>query len=149
MAILKIVNKPYDSEEALFNLCQYIIQYERTRGHIGGRGVRVDCGYECIEEAQALWRMNYGRRAYHLILAFDDYDTIVATEAMEIAYQVSSLFFPEYQVLWGVHTEQEHLHIHFAISSVSLIDGRKLHIDYDRFRRLKEAIEEIARCYKI
>jgi len=147
MAYFKMVNNPCDSDELLETVCSYITQWNRTCGMIGGRGLRPECAYEDIREGQYLWNKAFGRRAYHCVLAFDDMEVIVPTEAMEIAYKVSALFFPGWPVLFGVHTEQEHLHIHFVISTVSLADGRKLHIDYRLLATIKERIDGIVYAY--
>lgn len=147
MAYFKVVNNPCDSDELLGMLCSYITQWERTCGMIGGRGLRPECAYDDIIEGQYLWNKKFGRRAYHCVLSFDDLEVIVPTEAMEIAYKVAALFFPAFPVLFGVHTEQEHLHIHFVISSVSLADGKKLHIDYGMYAMLKERIDSIVNAY--
>jgi len=147
MAYFKVVSNPCDTVERLENVCHYIIQWERTRGMVGGRGLRPECAFEDISEAQALWDKSFGRRAYHCVLAFDDMEVIVPTEAMEIACLVAGFFFPAYQVLFGVHTEQEHLHIHFVISCVSLADGRKLHIDYGMLAQIREKINMTVQAY--
>ena len=70
-------------------------------------------------------------------------ECLIPAEAMEIAVQVSSLFFPTYQVLFGVHTEQVHLHIHMAVSTVALDTGLKLHVDFEMLRYLRAQIDEI------
>lgn len=114
----------------------------------GGRRVRPNCAYEDICCAQELWRKTYGRRAYHLVLSFDDLDAFVPSEAMEIAIRFSGLFFPTYQVLFGVHTEQAYLHIHFVINPVSLETGEKLHIDFAELRQLQEETNHIVEAYK-
>ena len=143
MAVLKLVNNPCDTDEALRNLCHYVIRWDRTLGNIGGRGVKPSTAYEDICMAQVLWGKAHGRRAYHLILSFDDMECLIPYEAMEIAVQVSSLFFPTYQVLFGVHTEQDHLHIHMAVSTVALDTGLKLHVDFEMLRYLRTQINQI------
>lgn len=149
MAVLKVIQNPCDTELALQNLCRYIINDEKTNGIIGRRGVRPFYEYDDMFLTQQLWRKEYGRRAYHVVLAFDDGEVIMPSEAMEIGLQVSSLFFPIYQVLFGVHTEQEHLHIHFAVNTVSLVDGKKLHLDYQTLGALREAVGQIILQYGV
>lgn len=149
MAIFKIVGNPCNTDEALHNLCNYIVRPDRTNGLVAGRGLRPECAYEDICAAQELYGKCSGRRAYHLLLAFDDLECIVPTEAEQIAFQVSSLFFPEFQVLYSVHTEQAHLHIHFAINTVSLFNGPKLHLTFKMLARLNEDISSILQKYQI
>jgi len=143
MAVLELVNNPCDTDEALRNLCRYITRWDRTRGNVGGRGVRPSMAYEDICQGQMLWNKASGRRAYHFVLSFDDMECLIPAEAMEIAVQVSSLFFPTYQILFGVHTEQAHLHIHMAVSTVALDTGLKLHVDFEMLRYLRTQIDQI------
>lgn len=148
MAVLTIVDNPCDSDLALKNLCEYIIRWDRTCGNVGGRGVRPAYAYEDFCCAQELWRKMNGRRAYHLVLSFDDLDAFVPSDAIEIAMRFSDLFFPTYQVLFGVHTEQAHLHIHFAVNPVSLETGLKLHLGFEELRQLRAAVDHIIEAYK-
>ena len=79
---------------------------------------------------QTLYQNMGGRRGYHITVDFSPESPLCAYDVWNIAYLISDLFFPEYQVLFGVHTNKKHLHIHFYINTVSLRTGKKLHIDY-------------------
>ncbi len=139
MAILKIVKNPCDTDEALYNLCKYIAKEGRTCGYCGGRGLYPSTAYEEICRTQILWGKDKRRRAYHFIVGFEDGTVATAEEAMEVAVRISSLLFPPYQVLFGVHVTQKHIHIHFAVNPVSLVDGKKLAISFEFFRYLRDA----------
>lgn len=77
MAVLKLVNNPCDTEDALRNLCHYVVRMDRTMGNVGGRGVRASTAYEDFCMAQSLWGKNHGRRAYHFVLSFDDMECLI------------------------------------------------------------------------
>lgn len=47
--------------------------------------------------------------------------------------------FPQYQVVYAVHTNTENLHIHFIINTVGL-DGKKIHMD----KRFMKDVFEVA-----
>lgn len=147
MAIIKIVNNPCDTNTALQNLCSYIIQHNKTHGLFGGRGLNPENAYDNMCEAQELWLKASGRRAYHMVLGFDSSEPVASYDALQIAFEVSSIFFPAYQVLYGIHTDQPHLHIHFAINTVSLQDGHKLHLDYSTISHLQHQIDTIIADY--
>lgn len=147
MAVVKIVNNPCDTNYALENLCAYVVRYDRTLGFVGGRGLRPSCAVAAMNETMELWDKKFGRRAYHIVISFADELVIMPDEAMEIAYEVSSFFFPVYQVLWGVHREQDHMHIHFAVCTTSLLNGLKMHIDFELKRKLDLAVESIVQRY--
>ena len=143
MAVFVICDNPCDTDQALFNVCQYVVAFARTHNYIGGRGLLPSCAYEDIMRAQRLWGKNFGRRAYHCVVGLSNVDYISCDGVLEIAHQISSLFFPEFQVLYGVHVTQKELHIHFVISTVSLIDGHKLNIGFAKLQELKQKIDEI------
>lgn len=143
MSYLKIVDNPCSDELTLQRLCDYIIDPAKTNGWIGGRGLDPYHAYEEISGMQMLWRKDFGRRAYHCILSFGDEEAITIIEAQQIAYQVAGFFFLPYQVLYGIHVTQEHLHIHFAVNTVSLVDGSKLNLGYADVSEIKWEIEKI------
>ena len=147
MAIIELAKNPCDTEEALQNLSTYIIDYDKTLGLYGGRGLTPETAFADIDGAQRLWHKTGGRRAYHFIVCFSDDEFLAPHDALHIAFAISSLFFPDYQVLYGVHSTQAHLHVHFAVNTVSLTDGRKLHMDYDFMRILGNQINSIISDY--
>lgn len=143
MSYFKIVKNPCNNEHALQRLCDYIIDPAKTNGWIGGRGLDPYHAYEEISGMQTLWRKDFGRRAYHCLLSFGNEEAITIIEAQQIAFQVAGLFFLPYQVLYSIHVTQAHLHIHFAINTVSLIDGSKLNLGYADLARIEERIGQI------
>ena len=143
MAVFVICDNPCGTDQALFNVCQYIVAFDRTHNYVGGRGLIPSLAYEQITYAQRLWEKNFGRRAYHCVVGLSNVDYISCDGALQIAYKISSLFFPEFQVLYGVHVTQKELHIHFAISTVSLIDGHKLNIGFAKLQELRQKVNEI------
>lgn len=147
MAILKIVDNPCDTDEALANLCAYIIDEYKTQGNICGRGLNPYEAYADMVKVQSLCKKTSGRKSYHLIVSFSDSEPIADCEAKDIGFEIASLFFPDYQVLFGVHFSQAHLHIHFAVNTVNLTTGHKLHIDYSVRNQLQMQINNIIQSY--
>ncbi len=142
MASIKLIDNPIDTCESLFNVCNYIKRPSKTENgkYVGVRGLSVEYAYEEIIEMQTLFGKTCGRKGYHLIVSFSADAPLAAYDIMHIAKEVSDLFFPEYQVLYGVNMVKEHPHIHFLINSVSLIDGKKLHIGAHQLKYLREQV---------
>lgn len=149
MAIVEVIDNPVNTEKALQNLCSYIIEPKKTGNgsYTGARGITVAHAFEDIVEMQTLYGNTGGRRGYHITVNFAPNSPLNAHEVYEIAYEISDLFFPEYQVLYGVHINEAHLHIHFAVNTVSLKNGKKLHIDYRTLYWLIKEIDNIERRY--
>ena len=144
---IKLIPNPCNCAEALENLCCYITDPVKTKGYIGGRGLSPKTAYEDMAELQALFQTDYGRRAYHLIVSFPDTIVLSPYELTEIAERVSELFFPNYQVLYGVHVTQAHPHFHMAVNTTSIQDGKKLHITFSEFSALQKQISRIVQDY--
>ena len=96
-------------------------------------------------EAQSLYGKPDGQRAYHIIVGFDPMYCFTADEGMTLSYAISSIFFPQFQVLCGVHPFQEHLHAHFAVNTVSIDPAltQKLHIGPPMIADLMGRVEEL------
>ena len=144
LSIIKHVSTSYDTDVALKNLCRYVIDKKKTMGFYGGRGLAPDFAFEEMQRVQMLWGKTTGRRAFHFILGFDDAEAVTPTEALEIGFRVSSLFFPSRQVVYGVHITQSHLHVHFVINTVSMLDGHKLSLRDSEWYNLTQQVYGVA-----
>ena len=148
MAILKLINNSYDDEQALRNLCAYITNPETNHGLCAGRGIDPPRVYEDICNAQSLWQKTSGRRAYHLVLSFAAGEPFDTDDAMQLAFKMSSFFFPAFQVLYAVHDKPQQLHIHFMINPVSLQNGKKLQLSLSETAYLHKTFNDIIRDYQ-
>ena len=152
MAITKLISNPCNSDDALRNLCNYIVNPEKVGNsgrYVFGRGIRSDTAYEDITEMQELFGKDSGRRAYHLMVSLPDNCGLGSEDMLEISRKISDLFYPRYQILCGVHVCQEHLHAHFAVNPVPMEAGnnRKLEINYSFMTELSQEIEKIIDAY--
>ena len=146
MAIFKIAQNPMDTEEALQNLCQYILDplHEKSDGTLtGGQYLTPTSSFEEMREAQTLFDKDSGRLAYHFIISFDPGDPLMPEDAFTFAIEFIDFFFKEYQV----HTKQSHLHVHFALNPVSLRTGKKLHVDYELIGQYRDFIQKNIELY--
>lgn len=66
----------------------------------------------------------------------DDNDKLTYEEADKIARELAYKFFwnKGYETMWAVHTNMEHIHVHFIVSNCNLKDGKS-------FRRGDAGIE--------
>ena len=61
-----------------------------------------------------------------------------------IADEIANHFGRQYQLVYAIHTNTENWHIHFAISTVSFMDGKKWHVNFWEFDRWMKEIEKLA-----
>ena len=150
MAIVEIINNPVDTDELLERLCNYIYDDEKIDNKycIGCRGLLNPYdAYDDMKIIESVFGKTNGRHAYHFMVSFDEGTELISDDAWAIAYELSSLFFPNHIVLYAVHTKQRCLHVHFCVHAVNLLGGSKLHIDFPMLYRLQEYSDFLERKY--
>ena len=153
--VIKAMNESYSEDRDIRNLITYIAGESKKSKEIryyGGRGVSKEPQKAAKNIIQV--QKHYGkadkRRIFHFVVAFPcDMDDagLVKIVAENIAY----MFSDRYQIFYGVHEDTENLHIHFAVNTVSFVDGKKLHQSKKEFGEMKKSIEQkirnILNCY--
>ncbi len=84
---------------------------------------------------------------YHYDQAFKDGETISPKTAHEIAVQFAKDNYPDFEVVIATHVDNEHLHSHFIINSVSFKTGKKLHEGPKTLLRLRDYSDVICQQY--
>lgn len=141
MAVIKIIDNPVNTDQALENLCEYIYEKSKidSKYCLGCRGVLSPYdAYSDMKIVENVFSKTNGRHAYHITISFMEGTALIPDEAYSIAYEVSSMFFPNHIVLFSVHTKQKCLHIHFCIHTVDILGGTKLHFDFAMLAELQE-----------
>ncbi|SHO48927.1 relaxase/mobilization nuclease domain-containing protein [Anaerocolumna xylanovorans] len=72
------------------------------------------------------------KKVRHLVLSFDPdkEDYITPEQAFQIAFTIAQYFGARFQIVFGIHDEgyyrqNGNLHVHFAINTLSYIDGSR------------------------
>jgi len=106
---------------------EYILKPEKTQD---GRLVRaincqVDTAFEQMKETKRLFGKIDKRQGYHLILSFKE-DEVDPDTAMEITQKfVQEYLGKEYEAVYAVHDNTDHVHSHIIFNSVGFVTGRK------------------------
>lgn len=155
--IIKCVRKSYERDEDIRRLLCYIAgecdnKKEHTR-YCCGEGVSPDP--EEAAEHMICMQKSYGkaarksgkranRRIYHYVVSFplsmDDANCVKLA-----AVGIAGIFSEEYQVYYGVHEDEKHLHIHYAINAVSIADGKKWHKNRKQLEKMETEIRKTAK----
>ena len=130
MAIYRVIGKgeenKYFDDKARENVIDYCLRDSKTpHSYTGSRAINID---NAVSEMNALARLynNDDRvRLRHSIISFDDTDNISPAQAAEIAEDAVKYFGDEHQVLYSVHEDANHVHIHMVMNQVSYQDGHK------------------------
>lgn len=82
--------------------------------------------------------------AHKMSISFhpDDNDKLTYEEADKIAREFAHKFFwsKGYEAMWAVHTDTEHIHVHFIVSNCNLKDGKS-------FRRGMPELKEMSQIF--
>lgn len=147
MCFAKLVPGDYSNEDAVEREINYIYNPSHaTSGYYGGVAVSYLNPEITIEQFKAVKRIYHkedGRQIKHLVVSFAKNEHVSAKKALEIGYIIAEYFNNRYQIYFGVHENEEHIHIHFGINTVSYIDGKKYSAgpyEQDEIRKYIEAV---------
>lgn len=79
-----------------------------------------------FSETKELWGKSNGAQYYHYVLAFDPNDDLKPSKAFRIGLEWARKEFAGFETFGAVHTDKDHLHVHFIVNSVSNVNGSKL-----------------------
>lgn len=144
----KYGKKNYWNKASVYNLIKYVLT-DKSTGDLVRYGAAQGTVFRDILEAvyqMKLVKCYYGKedkvQMHHFILSFGEIKE--PCEVWEVGREIMDKFFYGYQVVFGVHEDTEHLHIHFAVNSVSMLTGKKWHMDREEFREFVEGIERMS-----
>ncbi|MFQ7289641.1 MAG: relaxase/mobilization nuclease domain-containing protein [Lacrimispora saccharolytica] len=112
----------------MYDCIKYIIDPEKTENYwIGGNaGTKTDQVYQNFMETKRDFQKLDGRQCYHFVISFRPGETDPVT-AYNVAQEFCEKYLGNYQYIFAVHTDHEHLHAHIVFNSVSIVDGIKYH----------------------
>lgn len=95
-----------------------------------------------------------GRRVYHEVLWFEPEERIKmdGQKLVDIGYACCKEYFDSgFQSVFAIHFKDDRIHIHFAVNTVSFVDGKKFrsYMNDLKLREIKFSliIEEIIKLY--
>ena len=132
MAITKILNimESEDGNPAshLKNALEYIQNPDKTEECVlvGGINCLPDTAFEQMEETKNIFHKTGKRQGYHVIISFSPEEKVSAEQAMYVLeHFAKDLLGDDYEAVYAVHTDREHMHGHLIWNSVSMTTGKK------------------------
>ena len=132
MAITKILNiQESDGRNPashLKNALEYIQNPDKTEECIlvGGINCLPDTAFEQMEETKNIFHKTGKRQGYHVIISFSPEEKVTAEQAMYVLeYFAKAVLGNDYEAVYAVHTDREHMHGHLIWNSVSMTTGKK------------------------
>lgn len=120
---------------------RYVKQEKKThwgdRQLVSGINCRPESVYDDFLRTKLLYHKEDGRMFYHMVQSFPAGEPVGPAAAHAAALKLAE-YFEGREVLVCTHTDRDHIHSHFIINSVSLEDGRKLHISEPELSELRQ-----------
>ena len=132
MAITKILNimESEDRNPAshLKNALEYIQNPDKTEECVlvGGINCLPDTAFEQMEETKNIFNKTGKRQGYHVIISFSPEEKVTEEQAMYVLeHFAKDVLGDDYEAVYAVHTDREHMHGHLIWNSVSMTTGKK------------------------
>ena len=132
MAITKILNiQESDGRNPashLKNALEYIQNPDKTEECIlvGSINCLPDTAFEQMEETKNIFHKTGKRQGYHVIISFSPEEKVTAEQAMYVLeHFAKDVLGDDYEAVYAVHTDREHMHGHLIWNSVSMTTGKK------------------------
>ena len=132
MAITKIMNimesEGRNPASHLKNALEYILNPDKTEECVlvGGINCLPDTAFEQMEETKNIFHKTGKRQGYHVIISFSPEEKVTAEQAMYVLeHFAKEVLSDDYEAVYAVHTDREHMHGHLIWNSVSMTTGKK------------------------
>ena len=132
MAITKILNimesEGRNPTTHLKNALEYIQNPDKTEECVlvGGINCLPDTAFEQMEETKNIFHKTGKRQGYHVIISFSPEEKVTVEQAMYVLeHFAKDVLGDDYEAVYAVHTDREHMHGHLIWNSVSMTTGKK------------------------
>lgn len=132
MAITKILNikesKGRNSASHLENALRYIQNPDKTEECVlvGSINCLPDTAFEQMVETKNIFHKTGNRQGYHVIISFLPEEKVSAEQTMYVLeHFAKDVLGDDYEAVFAVHTDREHMHGHLIWNSVSVTTGKK------------------------
>ena len=132
MAITKILNimesEGRNPASHLKNALEYIQNPDKTEECVlvGGINCLPDTAFEQMEETKNIFHKTGKRQGYHVIISFSPEEKVTSEQAMYVLeHFAKDVLGDDYEAVYAVHTDREHMHGHLIWNSVSITTGKK------------------------
>lgn len=120
-----------------------VLDYVTRSGIVGGYAIDPDHAYSQISLIKRLFHKCDGKQLYHFFVSFTNGEMYRLTfdEILNVGFRIGQLF-QNYQMVYAVHADTSHVHLHVVMNSVSFIDGYKYSGGLSFFFALKTMLQQ-------
>lgn len=151
IAIISFTNYPKgQNRPCMAAVMEYTKRETKTlwqgKSLVSGINCRPESVYDDFLSTKLLYHKDDKTLFFHMVQSFPkgaDVDPVTAhAAAMELGK-----YFEGREVLVCTHSDRDHVHSHFIINSVSLEDGRKLHISEPELVELRQRNDQVCEMF--
>ena len=150
--VVRIVNKEYNDSQTLAVLINYILTDKNNKPnfcyYIGGINVNPHSAFQEMMYTKKFFRKTEGRYVRHFIVSPDKNLVFMGHELYTLAFQISAYYSQRYQIIFSVHEDTDHWHIHFVMNTVSFVDGKMFSEGPYELAQFKDYVEALIRIYE-
>ncbi len=126
--LMNIKSSPHGAGRHLYNSIRYILNPEKTKnGILTGGNSGCDAGevYQTMLATKQDWGKPDGRQGYHFVLSWKPGETDVDTAYQMVKEFCEEYLGDEYDYVFAIHDDQQHVHGHIVFNSVNRNTGYK------------------------
>ena len=152
----------YMDPQAKFNVISYILNPMKTphrlygffdpaknRIHTYDLSENVPSIVQAMDNVSIRYNKADGVQLRHFYFSFAADELWNYKDANDIGYQISLRFAKEFQTVYAVHEDTDHINIHFVLNSVRWKDGSRYYGTKGDHYKIRETIGSVLRKYRI
>ena len=139
MPNLILVRNEYQDYRALWGVLDYVLR----SNYCGGYGIDPNQAYRQMVLVKEAYHKRTGVQLKHFFITFHDWEMLYMgfEDILQLGFEVGK-YFGEYQMVYGIHLDSNHVHLHIVMNSVSFIDGHKYSDGLSKFNGLCRYLRE-------
>lgn len=134
-----IAQNVYPDRASLHRVLTYVLRSEI----VGGYAIDPNYATSQMNLIKDTFHKCDGKQLYHFFISFSTAEMYRLTfdEVLDIGFRIGQLF-EKYQMVYAIHTDKSHVHLHVVMNSVSFTDGYKYSGGQSYFFALKAMLQQ-------
>ncbi len=152
MATVTAINSKHSkSHGSLGGTLNYTMQDHKTVWEeeklVGTLNCVAGSAYHEFINTKQMFGKDDGQMYFHFVLAFPDSEKITPKQCHEYAMEFAKRKWNNFEVVACTHSDNDHIHTHFIINSVSFENGKRFHSDQKLIHDLHELNDQMCLQY--
>ena len=152
MATITAINSKHSkSHGSLSGTLNYCTQDSKTvwEGEklVGTLNCVAGSAYREFINTKQMFGKDDGQMYFHFVLSFPDSEKITPKQCHEYAMEFAKRKWNNFEVVACTHSDNDHIHTHFIINSVSFENGKRFHSDQKLIHDLHELNDQMCLQY--